>query len=77
MLELVTEFDPSFSQVIIRLCLIKLVEIAYADRLSAPLLRYICLRNSLVPSGPPLSSHRVCRGYYAFLLVLNLLLANL
>ena len=77
MLKLVTKFDPSFSQVLIRLHLIKLVVIGYAYHLSAPILRYIRLRNSLTPSGPPLGSHRVCRGHYPFLLVLDLLLANL
>jgi hypothetical protein len=77
MMKLVTKFDPSFSQVLIRLCLIKLVMIGYADHLSALVLRYIRLRNSLTPSGPPLGSHRVCRCHDPFLLVLDLLLANL
>ena len=77
MLKLVTKFDSSFSQVLIRLYLIKLVVIAYAYHLSAPVFRHIRLRNSLTPSGTPLGSHRVCRGHYSFLLVLDLLLANL
>lgn len=77
MLKLVTKFYPSFSQVLIRLCLIKLVVIGYAYHLSAPVLRHVCFCHSLTPSDPPLGSHRVCRGQYPFLLVLDLLLANL
>ena len=77
MLKLVTKFDPSFIQVLIRLCVIKLVVIGYAYHLSAAVLRHVRLRNSLTSSGPPLGSHRVCRGHYPSLLVLDLLLANL
>jgi hypothetical protein len=44
MLKLVTEFDSSFSQVLIRLYLIKLIVISYANRLSASVLRHIRLR---------------------------------
>lgn len=77
MLKLVTKFDPPFSKVLILVHLIELIVIAYANRISASVLRYIRLRGIFNPSRSPLCSHRVCRGHYPFLLVLDLLLANL